>query len=68
MEGVTTIKELRKGDFFTLRPLRYPTEKQVYIRGEYDRSARKYDCGRYDDISYSRLFKPDTVVYTEFMF
>jgi len=62
------IKELKKGEFFTLKPISEPEESQVYIRGEYDRSAKKYECGKFSDISYSRLIKGDTEVYTDFVF
>ena len=31
------IKELKKGDFFTLRDYgEYPDESRVYVRGEYE--------------------------------
>lgn len=63
-----TIKELKKGEFFTLKPIENPTEKQVYIRGDYDRSSKKYSCGRFDDCSYEKEFKGDKVVYTDFVF
>lgn len=63
-----TIKELKKGEYFTIKPIDNPTEKQVFIRGDYDRSEKKYECGRFDDISYSRLFKGDKEVYTDFTF
>lgn len=63
-----TIKELKKGEFFTIKPIENPTEKQVYIRGDYDRSTKKYSCGRFDDICYEREFKGDKVVYTGFTF
>jgi hypothetical protein len=63
-----TIKELKKGDYFTIKPIENPTEKQVYIRGEYDRSTKKYYCGRFDDISYEKLFSADKEVYTDFTF
>jgi len=63
-----TIRELKKGEFFTLKPIENPTEKQVYIRGEYDRSEKRYECGKFDDICETRYFKPDRVVYTDFTF
>lgn len=64
------LRELKHGDFFTLKSFsgKTPTDKQVYIKGDYDRSSRKYDCGRADDISYSRLFKADTEIYTDFVY
>ena len=63
-----TIRELKKGDFFTLKPIENPTEKQVYIRGDYDKGEKKFSCGRFDDISYEKMFSGDKVVYTEFVF
>lgn len=62
------LKNLPIGSYFTLKPIPFPTEKQVYIRGEYDRSEKKYLCGKFSDISYSRLLKGDTLVYAEFLF
>lgn len=57
------LKELKKGEYFTLKPYADPKDNQVYIKGEYDRETKKYCCGRCDDISYSRLLKGDTEVY-----
>lgn len=62
------LKDLKIGEYFTLKPIEEPTENQVYIRGEYDRTERKYDCGKFSDISFSRLLKGDKEVYTEFTF
>lgn len=62
------LKDLKIGEYFTLKPIEEPTESQVYIRGEYDRTERKYDCGKFSDISFSRLLKGDREVYTEFTF
>ncbi len=62
------LKDLKIGEYFTLKPIEEPTESQVYIRGEYDRTERKYDCGKFSDISFSRLLKGDKEVYTEFTF
>lgn len=63
-----TVKDLKIGEYFTLKPIAEPKESQVYIRGEYDRSEKKYDCGKFSDISYSRLIKGNTQVYTDFTF
>lgn len=62
------MKDLKRGDFFTLRPISEPRESQVYIRGEYDRSERKYWAQKWCDISAGRYLKGDTIVYTEFTF
>lgn len=62
------IKELKKGEFFTLKPIDNPKETQVYIRGDYDREAHKYSCSKFSDISFSRLFDGSKEVYTDFTF
>ena len=62
------IKELKKGEFFTLKPTNEPKENQVFIRGDYDRSIKKYECTRFSDINSWRYLKPETVVYTDFIF
>ena len=63
-----TVKDLKPGEWFTLKPIDEPKESQVYIRGEYDRTERKYDCGKFSDIGYSRMLKGSTPVYTDFTF
>lgn len=68
MKRAIKIKNLKRGEYFTLRPIAEPKENQVYIREEYNRSTKKYICGKFIDISYSRLFKGDTEVYTDFTF
>lgn len=66
------LKDVKQGEYFTLKDYEgvfgEVSENRVYVRGEYDRSERKYDCGKFDDISYSRLLKGNTVVYTDFTF
>ncbi len=63
-----TIKELKVGDYFTLKPISEPKESQVYIRGPYDRTESKYECGKFDDISVTRYFKGTKEIYTDFIF
>lgn len=63
-----TIKELKKGEWFTLKPIDEPKETQVYIREDYDRSEKRFLCGKFSDISAYRMFKGDKVVYTDFYF
>ena len=63
-----TLKQLKVGEYFTLKPIENPTEKQVFIRGEYDRTEKKFECGRFDNISYSRYLSGKTEVYTDFTF
>lgn len=63
-----TVKDLKKGEYFTLKPISEPNEKQVFIRDEYDRTEKKYIAVRFDDICVCRSLKPSTVVYTDFTF
>ena len=62
------LKELKKGDWFTLKPISEPKESQVYIRGDYDRSDKKYSCCKWSDVNYERFLKGTTKVYTDFIF
>lgn len=63
-----TIKDLKKGEYFTLRPVEEPKASQVWVRGEYDRSARKYEIFRFSDVSATLLMRKDVQVYTDFTF
>lgn len=64
----TTIRELKNDDFFTFKPREECTEKQVYVRGDYDPSSKKYSYAPYSDIMDERFIKGDRVVYTDFYF
>ena len=63
-----TVKQLKKGKFFTRRPIENPTEKQVFIRGEYDRAAKKYERTRFDDISSAVYLRGDKEIFVDFTF
>ena len=62
------LKELKKGEWFTLRPIEYPTENQVYIKGDYNRSAKRYECIKWNDINVFPLHKGTKEVYVGFTF
>ena len=62
------IKDLKKGEYFTRKPIEAPTDRQVFIRGEYIRSEKKYECQRFDDICSFVYLKPDADVFTDFVF
>lgn len=64
MEGFYSVKELKNGEFFKLKE----DSKRVYIRGEYDRSEKKYSCIAFDDICMERMFKGDKKVFVGFTF
>ena len=62
------LKELKKGEWFTLKPIENPTEHQVYVKGDYDRANKKYSVTHWDDINSERFLKGDITVYTGFTF
>jgi hypothetical protein len=65
---VVTVRELKPGEFFTLHAYTDPDAERVYIRGEYDRSERRYICGKFSGIGAGRYFKPGAEVITGFTF
>ena len=62
------LKDLKPGAFFTRKPIDAPKESQVYVRGAYDRTLKKYECTKWNDTSKSINLKGETEVYTYFIF
>ncbi len=62
------LKDLKRGEYFTLKPIDEPTENQVYMRGDYCRAEKKYECEKFSDCNYVRYFNGDKEVYTDFTF
>lgn len=65
---MSTIKELRKGDWFTLKAIDEPKENQVWVRGKYDRTLKAFECYCFGDVNRTRYIKGNKLVYTEFTF
>lgn len=63
-----TVKDLKKGDYFVRKQIEYPTEHQVWVRGDYDRTEKKYECFRFDDVNDTRFIAGTKEVYTDFIF
>lgn len=61
-------KELKAGELFTKKPIAEPSEHQVWIKQAYDRSTKKYEIVRWDDVNDNQLMSGETEVYTEFIF
>ena len=62
------LKDLKKGDWFTLKNISEPKDNQVWIKNKYNRSSKKHLCIRWSDISDSREISGDKEVYTNFTF
>ena len=65
---IMKVKDLKRGEYFTLRPIAEPKESQVFIRGEYDRTEKRYECIQFSDMCSTRYIKGDKEVYTDFIF
>lgn len=65
---VTQLKALKKGDYFTKKDIPEPPEKQVWVRGDYDHSSRKYECSNFEDVNKTCFIKGDREVYIDFTF
>lgn len=61
----TTIKSLKRGDFFKLSDKPNAT---VYIRGDYDKSERKYECYKFYDVNDFTYKNGNKTVITGFTF
>ena len=68
MPEKTTIRALKMGEFFTKNPVPEPNMRQVWVRGEYDRSVKKYWCYRFWDVCDGAYFPASREVFTEFTF
>ena len=62
------VKNLKQGDLFTKKPLDNPKDSQVWMRGVYDRSQKRYECTRFDDNCTYCYLPGDKDVYTGFTF
>ena len=62
------LRELRQGNYFTLKEIQYPTMSQVWVKDYYDRSERQFWCHRYDDVNEGRFVSGDRIVYVDFIF
>lgn len=64
----TKLKDIKPGSWFTRKPCEYPKESQVLIKGEYDRTEKRYVCTHWNDICREITLKGEAVVYIDFTF
>ena len=62
------IQDLKKGEYFTVKPIAEPKESQVYVYDGYNRHTKKYVALKFNDFCVFREFKKDTEIYTDFIF
>lgn len=61
----TILRNVKRGDFFRLTN---SETAPVWVRGEYNRSSRKYECCKFDDANHWNEFSGSRVVYFDFEF
>ena len=64
----TTLKELKLGEYFTLKDIENPSENQVYIRGEYYRTEKKYSYYKFNDTNAEKFAPGTKEVFVGFTF
>lgn len=63
------LKELKKGEYFTIKNIEYPTDSQVFIKGDYDRSTKTYNCAKCSDVwGDGRNFKATKEIFVDFIY
>lgn len=62
------VKDLKKGEYFTLKSIEEPKENQVWVRGDYDRSTKTYSATNFSDMNRERFFKGNKEVFVGFTF
>ena len=60
-----SIRNLKKGDYFTLKEIEYPNETQVWVRDIYDPTTKTFICYNFSDINRFRSFKGSKMVFDD---
>ena len=61
----TTLKDIKKGEFFRLTDSETAT---VYIKGDYDRSERKFEVSKFYDMNDFKFMNGTRTVFIGFTF
>lgn len=62
------LKDVKRGEFFTRKLVEEPKESQVWIRGDYCRDLKKYECQNFNDANRFIYIRGDKEVFTDFTF
>ena len=63
-DGYLALKELPMGEFFK----RKHSAKKVYMKEDYYRPEKKYQCGNFEDIGDAIYLHGSTMVFIDFEF
>lgn len=67
-DTIMKLKELKKGDFFTKFDISDPKPRQIWVKGDYDRSSNRYECYKWEDVNYTQLIPGHREVFCGFTF
>ena len=59
------LKNVKKGDLFRLKDTQ---TAPVWVKGEYVRSEKAYECWKYEDCRHFSLFRSEKKVFTDFYY
>lgn len=59
------LKDVKKGEFFRISP---SDTAPVWVRDDYNRSTKKYECYKFDDMNHLGEFKGTRIVIIDFEF
>lgn len=62
------IREVKIGEYLTLKSEEFPKENIVWVRGEYNRSLKMYSLYKFSDVNHERFEKGDKECYVDFIF
>ena len=62
------INGLKKGEWFTKKDIEEPKESQVWVRGEYNRSEKKYEIYKWSDVNDVHFISGNKEVFVGFTF
>ena len=62
------LREIKKGEYFTLKEIAEPKESQVYIKGDYDKATKTFSICKFSDVNSERFLKASKQVFIDFIF
>ena len=68
---IVRLGDLKQGTYFhrtTLKDGEFCEHSVVWCRGEYDRSSKKYECCKFEDVNHTHMFKREERVTIDFTF
>ncbi len=65
---MVTLKDIKKDDLLTLKEIKEPKGKQVWVKSHYDKTTKRYVVFNWADIGKSKLIKGSKEIFIDFIF